>query len=1130
MKITINAMPYLDYAFIFVNFAYCQINRYSTDMKRNANISLAILMFIGLATATNATVRKNNFSINCPYTTTAYPNAGTTNHYAAKATTTEQKARRDSLVRSIGVYRFVTDGDTKFNLFSLFSNLSASGTEYKEFHGYTAWFANSYSSTETGVDETSFYRYVGTSESRTGGGAGYKGHYNYAIANDEYGNLMIGQNSQEVSTYFPDKLYIAITQNYGSGKEVSGARSTANNCKIFSNKAVQVWGNDEDTYYVRHWPAGLSDGRVHIIHGQGDMQYNSDKYSYTYYHTSSPAAANYRGYAWMCPATMTSYIFRVGMGWSDTEQDNIGYSFAGTKYIHLPSGVRPLSTSNCNSCIGYGPTSGRVLVHDFGNHKLYVVKYSESNTLSTHPANNNPNLTRNGVTNTYPSTIEADGYVELTDSSNDRFAWGTPIAFSIQGHCFLITAAGSVDSDGDAPANYSLYEINEDDSGNITLTKLINNKKPIDGYLDNTALKGPSFAWVRSDDMYGRVWGVSHKNGYFGFNIRAVPIDPQPCTVIRSYIQNGTSTPTRMRRITCNPPEGGYAIGYKLYYSTSNTNDTTAMTNITKQVYWQSRRVCYDTNATRLNQTGYYCAVATYECDKIARTRAEIESINACANISQTLNGAAYTNTASYIVPKAFNYYNAAGNALYDYSFSTNTAYRSGSPESGTTNTQTKFNVTLNGTTTSNTTVTSGTGISGTLTSMTVQPVYSIGGYALAKSGKTGYTRSDYHYVDSSTDYWYSYTADQTWDYYGTSRAVTSSSSTPTAESINPIAYDCPVVAQPSFTQSLQTTSAEVVRMDMPISWTAPTAATAKGASISSYEVIVKDSSNNVVFSTTTTSNSATVNDVQIGQQYTATIRTNYNYGGTAGHYSAYQTLTLTPNYEASAPNVYVQVYKNASGEVAVWDSELGWTNITAPVYRVEVNLAEPTGSHQPVSYYQLLVDKGDGNGFHAFSTTELRYFAAGSGNITPAQLTSKVTVPSSGAERTFYFYWDPYNLSHFPDTKGTENSTNSVVSLFSPKTVYPSPSSDSPENWTVRLVAVYGANNAKVLKTAYADDIQVNPDITSVDSTVANDVKDVIYYNLNGIRLPEPPASGVYVQVTLLNDGKVVTRKIVAK
>lgn len=92
-------MPYLDYDYIFVNFAYCQINRCSTDMKRNANISLAILMFIGLATATNATVRKNNFSINCPYTTTAYPNAGTTNHYAAKATTTEQKARRDSLVR-----------------------------------------------------------------------------------------------------------------------------------------------------------------------------------------------------------------------------------------------------------------------------------------------------------------------------------------------------------------------------------------------------------------------------------------------------------------------------------------------------------------------------------------------------------------------------------------------------------------------------------------------------------------------------------------------------------------------------------------------------------------------------------------------------------------------------------------------------------------------------------------------------------------------------------------------------------------------------------------------------------------------------------------------------------------------
>ena len=95
-----------------------------------------------------------------------------------------------------------------------------------------------------------------------------------------------------------------------------------------------------------------------------------------------------------------------------------------------------------------------------------------------------------------------------------------------------------------------------------------------------------------------------------------------------------------------------------------------------------------------------------------------------------------------------------------------------------------------------------------------------------------------------------------------------------------------------------------------------------------------------------------------------------------------------------------------------------------------------------------------------------------------------------------------------------------------------PTPSTNSPDNWTVRLTAVYGANNVKVLKSDYTDASDVDPGITSVDKVADGmiTVKNITYYDLKGIRLSKKPTSGAYIEVALLSDGTISTHKLVAR
>ena len=193
----------------------------------------------------------------------------------------------------------------------------------------------------------------------------------------------------------------------------------------------------------------------------------------------------------------------------------------------------------------------------------------------------------------------------------------------------------------------------------------------------------------------------------------------------------------------------------------------------------------------------------------------------------------------------------------------------------------------------------------------------------------------------------------------------------------------------------------------------------------------------------------------------------------------------------------------------------------------MEVTLNEPAGTHQPVSYYQLQVNKNDGNGWQSFSAEELTYFPAGSGNITPAQLTSTVIEPESGQPCTFYFYWDGYNLSTVPGG----NPANSAPRAM-PRGWAPTPSTNSPDNWDVRLTAVYGANNVKVTKSEYTDANDTDPTITSVDKVAEGmvSIKNITYYDLKGIRLTKKPTAGAYIEVALLTDGTVSAHKRIAR
>ncbi|MBR5435627.1 MAG: hypothetical protein IK120_02055 [Muribaculaceae bacterium] len=672
-----------------------------------------------------------------------------------------------------------------------------------------------------------------------------------------------------------------------------------------------------------------------------------------------------------------------------------------------------------------------------------------------------------------------------------------PTVFCLQGHYFLVTADEPYGTYGYNNATATdagsgamrIYEILEDDATGVISLNQVYAQNPLltangNAYIRaNSMIHGPAFSTLRHSGFQIMILGMVFRTGYYTYAVIADALPTTACTYIGTYKQNGTSTPTLRRIITCNPQPGGDAIQYNVYDPSNNVLNS-GLTNVDARTY-------IDDNSGRCTSSSTYSyhTKGQYECDARARTTStnwspygpEAAAPAIPAPLTNTVGPTIYT----------YNYYTLEKNAEGAFSSSTTTT---GSAGTNTGHAYINFN---NGELVSD----DFGGTAGTFnrhfTSASIAPMYSINGHNdLAQA--------------------------VTWNYYGATGTVTN---------VPGVDSDSPKPTNQTLANSLQTTSTAVTQMNMPFSWSTP--ASSSKATLYNYEYTIKDSNGTVVASGNTNSNSVTIPDVVVGSTYTAEVRANYNCNmwgtTTGGYYSNVVSTSFTPDYAIQDPQIDVNIYKNNSGTVAVWDSEQGWINTTTPVYRIEVDLAEPSGTHLPVSYYRLKVNKNDGNGFVYLSDEELRYFPAGEGNITPAQITSKTTVDATGENHTLYFYWDAYNRSHFPDDKDANTLSTKA---YGPRTIYPAPDTNTPENWVFSLEAVYGADNANVTKSTTVDDFQENPTVTSVEGVFGNGnaIKSVVYYNMQGIRLNRAPESGAYIKVSLFGDGTVRTEKLVAR
>lgn len=1009
-------------------------NNQKSDSSRTGAATLrALSMFILITVLSvlpyadsHATVNPNNFTVSVSQSP----------EYCATASSNAQKtimAKTDGAatgkpVRSFGVAR--STSQAHLWLYTIYD--TTGGSNSKSFKGYYAQRTN---------NNTNWKSYEGTTNET--------GLFQYGVANDEYGNVIFGQIGKDNTiNNFPNNL-LPLMRDQSNDASLMGSST------LTIPKTIQVWSST--TYSNRFWPSDLtSQGGCQIIRMSGDIGAT----------TSTSAPAQYQskvdgGFAWFVPRGYTNKIFRVKIGYAAEEKDFVGYKNA----IKIQHSSLSISTSDpYSSAIGFGEGDTNVLVHSFGSHKLYILTYAEPSTLNT--------------------TITATSCRQITDSSNKLFAYGNPTALSIQGHNFIVTPYGSL-SNSAAPSGICIYEVTGNGSSGYTLTKRLY-YTPISGVQDNTAILGDSFSWIRADNLYGILYGLSHGGisgvgGYYSFNISAAAKATTACTYTGTYKQNGTSTPTLRRIITCNPPTGGEALSYTVYNS-SNTSLNSGLTKVNANTY-------IDDNSSRCTSSSTYSYHTTgvYECDGRARTITETTS-PAGPDAAAPAIPAPRTNSTPVV--STFNYYDVSKNAKGYLSYTKATSGSAGSfwGDYVTCNSNSSIQLgSLNG---------GSTTFSEHISSyLAITPRYDISGHN-----------------DSA--------AATSWYYFGSNYV---GGSFPSVDS------DCPRPTSPSLTNSLQTSASEVTQMNMPFSWTH--AASSSKATRVNYEYTVKNASGTVVASGNTTGNTLTVPDVVVGQQYTAEVRTNYNYNGSSsgGYYSGVSSYTFTPDYAVQDPQIDVNIYKNNAGTVAVWDTEQGWINTTTPIYRIEVDINEPAGTHLPVSYYRLKVNKNDGNGFVYLSNEELRYFPAGSGNITPAQIASKTTVDATGESRTLYFYWDAYNRSHFPDDKETNTLSTKAIR---PRTIYPTPETNTPENWVFSLEAVYGADNANVTKSATVDDFQENPTVTSVEGIfgTADSPASVVYYDLKGIRHSHVPESGAYIKVSLFRDGTVRTEKLVAR
>ena len=351
----------------------------------------------------------------------------------------------------------------------------------------------------------------------------------------------------------------------------------------------------------------------------------------------------------------------------------------------------------------------------------------------------------------------------------------------------------------------------------------------------------------------------------------------------------------------------------------------------------------------------------------------------------------------------------------------------------------------------------------------------------------------------------------------------------------------------------------DLARFDGSVSFTAAPA-TSNGWTLDHYVVTVSDGTNYA-----TTAAGAAINGIsldaaatslaalnfKVGSTYTASVTAVYSKSG-----STYSTSAVTTSaeltYATYAPSITATTYVEPHQAHDIWWEQTGESHrYYFDVYRVEIKIDDnPTynpATSIPVSYYQLKRSKDHGATWENVTDRTVNMAAYG---------TTATTYPTGqygGSSDSKYAGRFNGNYRFTTNqTAGTDGNISlmyywavDVTSAYSPTSVT-DPTQENPAEWLYRIEAVYGGSetvnvagtdvtptSVNISSSDYTDyePATNDPVITGVDGVAADpNVKEVRYYDLRGVRLLEAPATGIYIEVRLMNDGRILTDKRLAR
>ena len=291
--------------------------------------------------------------------------------------------------------------------------------------------------------------------------------------------------------------------------------------------------------------------------------------------------------------------------------------------------------------------------------------------------------------------------------------------------------------------------------------------------------------------------------------------------------------------------------------------------------------------------------------------------------------------------------------------------------------------------------------------------------------------------------------------------------------------------------------------------------------------------------------------DLKVGQQTNVCVTACYVYQPTSATAQSSQTTKSFSGYtyETYSPSISAATYCEPHQAHDVWWERTGESHrYYFDVYRVEITLDDDPlynpSTSIPVSYYQLQVSKDGGSTWTNVVDRTINNLCYGDTIEAPTtypigqgigagrfkgnyRFTSN-QIPGTGGDISFMYYW-----------------AVDVTSAYHPTSVT-DPTKENPASWVYRISAVYGGSDSvtvegtpvtpttgNVSATGYTDYIPAsdNPVITGVDNVKGDvNLKEVQYYDLNGVRLNEAPSTGFYIEVRLYDNGQIATSKRLAR